>query len=85
MRICGLLSGGSMSSKPIYSNLNGAGAVDMMNCKMAKSAPTTIVEEHRRAASRQRKALADPKKARAFLIRAGILSKGGKRLSERYR
>jgi hypothetical protein len=34
---------------------------------------------------RQRKALADPKKALAFLVRAGILEKGGKRLAKRYR
>jgi O-methyltransferase involved in polyketide biosynthesis len=52
---------------------------------MPKTSTTTIVAEHRAAASQQRKALADPKKARAFLIRAGILSKGGKRLSKRYR
>ena len=52
---------------------------------MSKATSTTIVEEHRAAATRQRKALADPKKARAFLVRAGILEKGGKRLAKRYR
>jgi hypothetical protein len=53
---------------------------------MAKtSSANTIVKEHRAAATLQRKALADPKKARAFLVRAGILAKGGKRLAKRYR
>ena len=44
-----------------------------------------IVKEHRAAAAQQRKEHSDPKKARAFLVRAGILSKSGKRLSKRYR
>ena len=44
-----------------------------------------IVKEHRAAATKQRKEHSDPKKARAFLIRAGILSKSGTRLSKRYR
>jgi len=52
---------------------------------MPKTSSTTIVAEHRGGGEAQRKALVDPKKARAFLIRAGILSKGGKRLSKRYR
>jgi hypothetical protein len=46
---------------------------------------TTIIKEHRKAASQQRKELRDPQKARAFLIRAGILTKDGKQLARRYR
>ena len=46
---------------------------------------TEIVREHREAAKRLRKELKDPKKAREFAIRAGILSKDGKRLAKRYR
>lgn len=49
------------------------------------STVTAIVREHRIAAARQRKEHRDPEKARAFLIRAGILSKSGKQLSRRYR
>ena len=52
---------------------------------MSNTPSTMIVGEHRAAAMRQRKVLADPKKARAFLVRAGILEKGGKRLAKRYR
>jgi hypothetical protein len=45
-----------------------------------------IVKEHRLAAAKQRKEFrGDPEKARAFLIRAGILTKDGKRLAKRYR
>lgn len=44
-----------------------------------------IIKEHRAAATKQRKEHADPERARAFLIRAGILTKNGKRLSKRYR
>jgi hypothetical protein len=47
---------------------------------------TAIVEEHRIAAKRLRKKLLeDPQAARKFLIRAGILAKGGLRLAKRYR
>jgi hypothetical protein len=52
---------------------------------MANTPTSSIVKEHRKAASLQRKTLADPKKARAFLVRAGILDKGGTRLNKRYR
>ncbi len=49
--------------------------------------PTTacIVREHRIAARRLRKKLQDPKEARKFLVRAGILAKGGRKLAKRYR
>jgi len=44
-----------------------------------------IIKEHREAARQLRRELRDPKRAREFLIRAGILSKSGKRLAKRYR
>ncbi len=45
-----------------------------------------IVREHTRAAKKAMKeALRSPKDARAFLIRAGILTKSGKRLARPYR
>lgn len=44
-----------------------------------------IIKEHRAAAAQQRREHKDPKKAREFLIRAGILTKSGKQLSKRYR
>lgn len=50
---------------------------------MAKVA--LIIKKHRAAAAEQRKEHRDPKKAREFLIRAGILTKSGKQLSKRYR
>jgi len=46
---------------------------------------SAIVKEHMLAAAKQRKEHRDPEKARAFLIRAGILTKDGKKLSKRYR
>ena len=46
---------------------------------------TTIIKEHRIAAKQQRKKLEDPKEARKFLIRAGILVKSGRRLAKQYR
>ncbi len=55
----------------------------MLEVQMAKVA--IIIKKHRAAASEQRKEHSDPKKARAFLIRAGILTKSGKRLTKRYR
>ncbi len=51
----------------------------------AMSTATAIIKEHRIAASQQRKALRNRKKARAFLVRAGILAKNGKELATRYR
>jgi O-methyltransferase involved in polyketide biosynthesis len=54
-----------------------------MSQSMATTA--TIIMEHRKAATQLRKELNDPQKARAFLIRAGILTKSGKGLSKRYR
>lgn len=44
-----------------------------------------IVQEHLRASEKLRKSLKSPKDARRFLIRAGILSKDGKKLAKRYR
>ena len=44
-----------------------------------------IVKEHREGMKRLRKELKDPAEARKFLIRAGILTKDGKRLAKRYR
>jgi hypothetical protein len=44
-----------------------------------------IIKKHRAAATEQRKEHSNPKKARAFLIRAGILTKSGKRLRKQYR
>ena len=49
------------------------------------STVTAIIKEHRDAAKKQRKELRDPRKARQFLIRAGIVTKSGKRLTKRYR
>ncbi len=46
---------------------------------------TAIIKEHRDAAKQQRKKLQDPKEARKFLIRAGILTKSGQQLAKRYR
>jgi len=44
-----------------------------------------MVKEHLKASKRvARKALASKKKARAFLIRAGILKKNGKGLAKPY-
>ncbi|HVX86913.1 MAG TPA: hypothetical protein VH253_19170 [Phycisphaerae bacterium] len=52
--------------------------------RMTSSA--AIVREHTRAAKKAMKeALRSPKDARAFLIRAGILTKSGKRLARPYR
>lgn len=44
-----------------------------------------IIKEHRAAAKVQREILKDPVEARKFLIRAGILTKDGRRLAKRYR
>ena len=47
---------------------------------------TQIVREHVVASKRFRDAVrGDAAKARAFLIKAGILHKGGKKLTKRYR
>jgi hypothetical protein len=46
---------------------------------------SAIVKEHRKATRSWRKRLQDPQKAREFLIRAGILSKDGRRLAKQYR
>jgi hypothetical protein len=45
----------------------------------------TIVKEHRKAAAKLRKSLTTPRKARDYLVRAGILEKNGKKLAKRYR
>jgi putative ubiquitin-RnfH superfamily antitoxin RatB of RatAB toxin-antitoxin module len=45
---------------------------------IAMQTVTEIVKEHREAMKIQRKLLKDPKEARKFLIRAGILNKNGK-------
>jgi hypothetical protein len=42
------------------------------------------VKEHRKAARALRKKLQDPREARKFLIRAGILTRSGKQLAKRY-
>ena len=50
--------------------------------------PTTeqIVREHLAASRRFRKSIrGNPDKAREFLIKAGILTKDGKKLAKRYR
>jgi hypothetical protein len=52
---------------------------------MSRFNTTSIIKEHRKAAKELRKEHRDPEKARAFLIRAGILTKSGKRLAKRYR
>jgi hypothetical protein len=45
-----------------------------------------VVNEHVRASRRFRKAVkGDAARARAFLVRAGILDKSGTRLAKRYR
>jgi hypothetical protein len=44
-----------------------------------------IVREHIRASKELRAKLKTPEQARQFLIRAGILSKDGKKLAKRYR
>ncbi len=46
---------------------------------------TAIIKEHRKAASQLRRELRSPKKARAFLIRGGFITKSGTRLTKRYR
>ncbi len=46
---------------------------------------TAIIKEHRDAARQLRKKLANPREARKFLVRAGILAKSGRRLAKRYR
>ena len=51
----------------------------------AMSTVRSIVQEHRKAAKAQRKKLQDPREARRFLIRAGILTKSGGQLAKRYR
>jgi hypothetical protein len=51
-------------------------------------APTVeqIVKEHLAAAERFRRSIrGNPAKAREFLIKAGILTKDGKKLAKRYR
>ena len=46
---------------------------------------TQVVREHLTASKRFRLSLrGDPHKARAFLIKAGILTKNGKKLTKRY-
>jgi len=45
----------------------------------------SIVREHRKAARALRKQMQDPREARKFLIRAGILTRSGKQLAKRYR
>jgi hypothetical protein len=52
---------------------------------LAMSTVTTIIKEHRDAAKKQRQQLKDPKAARKFLIRAGILARNGRQLAKRYR
>jgi hypothetical protein len=48
--------------------------------------PNQIVREHVVASKRFRESVrGDAAKARAFLIKAGILHKGGKKLTKRYR
>jgi hypothetical protein len=44
-----------------------------------------IVREHRAGMKRLREKFKDPAEARKSLIRAGILTKSGKRLAKRYR
>jgi hypothetical protein len=47
---------------------------------------TDVVREHLAASKRFLQSIqGNPAKARAFLIKAGILTKNGKRLSKRYR
>jgi hypothetical protein len=45
----------------------------------------TIIKEHRSAMKKLQKKLRDPSEARRFLIRAGILTKSGRKLAKRYR
>ena len=57
-----------------------------MRCLVVSMLAKEVVREQLKAFSKMEKEFqADPREAKRFLIRAGILDKSGKRLARRYR